>query len=218
MDRAQAWTALWPSWIRCWRGLGANDEGRELLGNLIAAYDESQRHYHTLQHLGECLSLFDTYRALAIEPDEVEVSLWFHDAIYQVRASDNEEKSARWAEDSLRAASVEPERIARVRNHILATRHAVLPEGSDQCLLVDIDLSILGAAPERFDEYEAQVRDEYGWVPRFVFRRKRREILTEFLARKPIYSTPSIRDLLEARARENLVRSIASLGGQPPAQ
>jgi predicted metal-dependent HD superfamily phosphohydrolase len=218
MDRAQAWIALWPSWIRCWRGLGANGEGRELFGNLIAAYDESRRHYHTLQHLGECLSLFDTYRALAIEPDEVEVSLWFHDAIYQVRASDNEEKSARWAEDSLRAASVEPERIARVRNHILATRHAVLPEGSDQCLLVDIDLSILGAAPERFDEYEAQVRDEYGWVPRFVFRRKRRELLAEFLARKPIYSTPSIRDLLEARARENLVRSIASLGGQPPAQ
>jgi predicted metal-dependent HD superfamily phosphohydrolase len=217
MKRAQALTALWPSWSRCWSGLGANGEGRELFANLIAAYDEPQRRYHTLQHLHECLSLFETYRALAIEPDEVEVSLWFHDAIYQVRASDNEEKSARWAEDSLRAASVEPERIARIRNHILATRHAVLPEGSDQCLLVDIDLSILGAAPERFDQYEAQVQDEYGWVPRFLFRRKRREILAEFLARKSIYSTPSIRDLLEARARENLARSIALLGGQLPA-
>jgi predicted metal-dependent HD superfamily phosphohydrolase len=61
------------------------------------------------------------------------------------------------------------------------------------------------------------VQDEYGWVPQFLFRRKRREILAEFLARKSIYSTPSIRDLLEARARENLARSIALLGGQPVA-
>jgi predicted metal-dependent HD superfamily phosphohydrolase len=180
---------------------------------LIAAYEESQRRYHTLQHLGECLSLFDTYRALAVEPDEVEMSLWFHDAIYAVRASDNEEKSAKWAESSLRSANVKEERIARVRKHILATRHAVLPEGQDQALLVDVDLSILGASPERFDEYEAQVKAEYGWVPDFLFRRKRREILAEFLARAPIYSTPLLRERLEAQAHANLARSIASLGG-----
>jgi predicted metal-dependent HD superfamily phosphohydrolase len=213
MDRTHASIALWPSWNRCWTGVGARGDGRELLVSLIAAYDEPQRRYHTLQHLGECLSLFDTYRALAIEPDEVEMSLWFHDAIYAVRASDNEEKSAKWAESSLRSANVNEERIARVRNHILATQHAVLPQGHDQALLVDIDLSILGASPERFDEYEAQVKAEYGWVPDFLFRRKRREILAEFLARAPIYSTPLLRERLEAQARANLARSIASLGG-----
>jgi predicted metal-dependent HD superfamily phosphohydrolase len=78
-------------------------------------------------------------------------------------------------------------------------------------LLVDIDLSILGAAPERFDEYETQVRAEYRWVPDFMFKPKRREILGEFLARDRIYATPVLRAQLEAHARMNLARSIARL-------
>lgn len=211
MKRAEASVALWSSWVRCWTGVGASADGRELFEQLIAAYDEPQRKYHTLQHLAECLSLFNKHRSLAIEPDEVEIALWFHDAIYQVRATDNEAKSAQWAEASMRSAEIAEQRIVRVRHHILATRHAALPEGQDQQLLVDVDLSILGAAPERFDEYEAQVRAEYRWVPDFLFRRKRREILAEFLARMPIYSTPALRDSLEARARDNLARSLSGL-------
>lgn len=65
-------------------------------------------------------------------------------------------------------------------------------------LLVDIDLSILGAPRARFDEYEAQVRAEYGWVPRFLFRTKRRDVLAGFLARHSIYNTPTLRESLES--------------------
>ena len=32
---------------------------------LLDAYGEPQRHYHTLQHLGECLALADTVKAEA---------------------------------------------------------------------------------------------------------------------------------------------------------
>jgi predicted metal-dependent HD superfamily phosphohydrolase len=76
---------------------------------------------------------------------------------------------------------------------------------------VDIDLSILGAAPERFDEYEKQIRDEYAWVPGFVFRRKRAEILEGFLARPAIFSTPMFFQQLERAARDNLQRSLDQL-------
>jgi predicted metal-dependent HD superfamily phosphohydrolase len=78
-------------------------------------------------------------------------------------------------------------------------------------LLVDIDLSILGATPERFDEYEVQVRQEYAWVPGPLFRRKRGEILQAFLVRPSIYSMPWFRQRLEAQARSNLQRSVARL-------
>jgi predicted metal-dependent HD superfamily phosphohydrolase len=175
---------------------------------LLAAWAEPQRKYHTLQHLSECLALFEQYRELAVEPAEVEVALWFHDAIYAVRASDNEARSADWAEAELRRASVPEPRIARVRSHILATRHSALPEGSDQALLVDIDLSILGAPRPRFEEYERQVRDEYRWVPGFLFQLKRKQILAQFLARDALFNTPAIRHALEAAARENLVDSL----------
>ena len=179
---------------------------------LIDAYKEPHRRYHTDQHLKECLAIFNDYLDCAQEPGEVETALWFHDAIYNVKASDNEEKSAEWAVRELRRADVYPERIARVKEHILATRHSALPKGRDQELLVDIDLSILGTKPERFKEYERQVREEYSYVPGFIFRRNRKKILKEFLDRSSIYSTPELRQRFEDRARENLALSIAEIG------
>jgi predicted metal-dependent HD superfamily phosphohydrolase len=179
---------------------------------LLAAYSEPERRYHTVQHLSECLTLLDRYRELSAEPAEVEIALWFHDGIYDVRGSQNEIHSAEWAEREMRAAGVAPERVARVSELILATRHAVPPQGQDQMLVVDIDLAILGAPRSRFDEYEAQIRAEYSWVPGFLFRAQGRQVLAEFLCRDPIYSTPALRDALEGRARDNLAYALRRLG------
>jgi predicted metal-dependent HD superfamily phosphohydrolase len=203
---------LQSSWKRCWGSLNVQGDGLALMQRLISAYEEPQRKYHTIQHLSECLELFGQNIDLASEPAEVEIALWFHDAIYNPRASDNEAKSAEWAAAELRKAGASAERIERVRQHILATRHAVLPQGGDQALLIDIDLSILGASRPRFEEYEKQVRAEYAWVPGFLFRHKRRSVLAEFLERDPIYNTPRLREALEIRARENLAYSLQQLG------
>ena len=88
--------------------------------------------------------------------------------------------------------------------------HTAVPVLDDERLLVDIDLSILGAPEDRFTEYERQIRQEYAFVPKWLFRRKRREILKGFLDRPAIYSTPHFHDRLEARARDNLRRVTAS--------
>jgi predicted metal-dependent HD superfamily phosphohydrolase len=204
---------LQTSWDRSWKSIGAAGDGRALMGRLVAAYHEPHRKYHTAQHLTECLGLLSRHLSLAVEPAEVEVALWFHDAIYDVRAGDNEERSAEWAAHELQQAGVAAERIRRVKDHVLATRHSVLPQGPDQMLLVDIDLSILGATRARFVEYERQVREEYGWVPELVFRRKRREVLAEFLSRSPIYNTRVLRETLEGQARSNLAYSLQQLQG-----
>jgi Uncharacterized protein conserved in bacteria len=194
------------SWQRAWIGIGATGEGGALFAQLMAAYAEPQRHYHTLQHLGECLLAFDRAHALAAHTHEVELALWFHDAIYDIKAHDNEQRSADWARDALRDAGVAAEAAQRVHALVMATRHTAVPSGHDERLLVDIDLSILGAERTRFDEYEQQIRKEYAYVPGFLFRRKRREILKGFLDRPAIYSTPYFHDALEARARDNLLR------------
>ena len=194
------------SWQRAWSGIGAAGEGGALFAQLMAAYAEPQRHYHTQQHLGECLSAFDDARALAGHPDEVELALWFHDAIYDVKGHQNEQRSADWARDALCDAGVSTDAAQRVHDLIMATRHTAVPSGRDEQLLVEIDLSILGAERARFDEYEQQIRKEYAYVPGFLFRRKRREILKGFLDRLAVYSTPHFHDMLEARARDNLHR------------
>jgi predicted metal-dependent HD superfamily phosphohydrolase len=200
-------------WKATWTGLGIGAADERLFGEVMATYSEPHRHYHTLQHLDECFAWLDDARGLADQFHEVELALWFHDAVYQVRSQDNEEQSASWAQSAATNAGLPSAIAGRVHGLILATKHNSAPATPDAALLVDVDLAILGAPLERFDEYERLVRQEYAWVPGFVFRRKRREILESFLARPHVYSTKHFRASLEATARANLARSIQLLGG-----
>ncbi len=201
------------SWARGWAMIEAEGSGEALMRELVAAYQEPHRKYHQVQHLIECLTIFDAYRGCAQEPGEVEMALWFHDAVYHLKAFDNEAMSARWAAQALGQAGVCFERIDRITHHILATKHAALPKEGDQALLVDIDLAILGATPERFEEYERQVRQEYAFVPSFVFRRQRKKLLKAFLARPQLYATPALRARFDAQARTNIAMALTRLGG-----
>lgn len=192
------------SWAQVWTDLGlAPSSG--LFDQLLGAYSQPQRHYHTKQHLAECLSLFDHVQHLAAHPGEVAVALWFHDAIYDIKGTSNEQLSADWALSVLRDANADTRVQERVERLILASKHDATPTDSDQQLLVDIDLSILGANPERFAEYDRQVRAEYSWVPDFIYKMKRKAVLKAFLARPFIYNTNYFREHYEQQAHINLI-------------
>ncbi len=178
---------------------------------LIAAYSQKHRHYHTTRHIEHCLREFESSKDLASAPAEVELALWFHDAIYETRASNNEERSADWACDLLNRHGVDAERVELVRALILATRHDAPATTPDAQLLVDIDLAILGADEVTYAEFEKNVRQEYFWVPSILFRRKRAEILESFLARPRIYNMPPFHARLEQPARRNLTAAICGL-------
>lgn len=195
---------------QAWTSLGARD-GEALQAELLARYAEPHRGYHTRQHLDECLVLFGEFGHLAERPAEVEIALWFHDAIYDVHRHDNEALSADWASQALRDAGAPADVAGRVAALVLATRHSVAPATPDEQLLVDIDLAILGAAPARFAEYEAQIRMEYAHVPVEVFNEKRGQILAGFLERAVLYGTPALRERFEAPARANLQAALSAL-------
>jgi predicted metal-dependent HD superfamily phosphohydrolase len=196
------------SWLRAWRGVGAIENGTAVFHSVLANYSESHRKYHTVQHLTECLAAFQEVSHLAPHPAEVEMALWFHDAIYDVQRGDNEEQSAQWAETALNAAGVPAAAIERISLLVRATTHTGIPATPDEQLLVDIDLGILGAGEQRFAEYERQIREEYAFVPGFLFRRKRRAILQSFLQRPRIYNTAHFYAALEQVARGNLQRAV----------
>ena len=164
-----------------------------------------------MQHLQECLAYLERVRSFAERPSEVELALWFHDAIYDTHKSNNEERSAEWARDSALAVDLSEEQAIRIYDHVMTTRHQVVPATQDAMIVVDIDLSILGANTARFEEYEVQVREEYSWVPGIVYRRGRRKILQDFAHRERIYCTECFRIEYEARARENIARSLTRL-------
>lgn len=205
------WEARWRSG---WELLGRPCPGDDVLASILAAYGSADRSYHSLQHLGECLELFEEAQEqhLADHPGEVAIALWFHDAVYDTRRSDNEAKSADWADEVVRGAGGTAAVTERIRELILATRHAGIPASGDAALVVDIDLAILGAPESRFEEYEAQIHQEYAWVPAPVFRPTRARILQGFLDRERIYSTAPFAARFEARARMNLLRALARLG------
>jgi predicted metal-dependent HD superfamily phosphohydrolase len=166
-----------------------------------------------LIHIGHCLHELDFARSTAREADEVELALWYHDAVYNPYSSNNEERGADWACEFLNRHSASADRVARIRSHILATRHAVVPTSPDSQLVVDIDLSILAAGEATYAAFEENVRKEYRWVPALMFRHKRAEMLRSFLDRPLIYNTESFRDRYEAQARRNLAAAIAALDG-----
>lgn len=201
---------LLDDWTALWRQAGA-PPAPGLFERLLAAWSEPQRHYHTLQHLGECLAHFRALAHLPEHPVEVGLALFFHDAVYAIGRHDNEARSAAWARDEMRAEGLPADMAERVATLVMATCHDAIPQGIDAQVLVDIDLSILGAAPARFAEYEAQVRREYGHLPEEVFRQGRKAILEQFSARPRLFSTPAARDRWEAQARENLAASLRRL-------
>jgi predicted metal-dependent HD superfamily phosphohydrolase len=201
------------AWKRLWTELGAHTIDGGVFNQLVAAYSERHRHYHTLQHLRECLAHLDAATSLARRPAEVELALWFHDAIYDPRRDDNEQRSADWAASAARAGGCAAEVAQRVHALVLATRtHEAASDDPDTRLLLDIDLAILGAAPARFAEYERQVRAEYAHLPEPDFRAGRARVLAGFVARPRIYGTDAFHDALEIRARGNLHAALSALG------
>lgn len=198
-------------WQAAWQALAPRPPDPSLIGQLTGRYGEPHRHYHTLQHLDACLRHLPALRAQARHPDEILLALWFHDAIYDIGAADNESRSADWAAQAASSAGVDPDATRRIHALIMATRHDRAPQTGDQEILLDVDLAILGAPPAVFDGYEQQILREYQAVPAAAFRSNRRRILQGFLARERIYHTALFFAQRETQARANLARSIAAL-------
>jgi predicted metal-dependent HD superfamily phosphohydrolase len=203
-------------WIQLWQRLKAPPP-QGVWAQLASLYNSPDRHYHNLTHIQECLNML---ALLPTQPqssasETIELAIWFHDAIYDTRATDNEQRSADFARSTIQQAGLGTALAAQVYQLVLATGHqsSVMADRDTQILL-DIDLAILGSEPNIFWAYEAHIRQEYAWVPLATFRQKRAEILQTFLEREIIYQNAFYRKMLEATARRNLADSIAQLANK----
>lgn len=206
-------TRLHPLNVRFSRALaavGVRGSGSLLFSELVTRYAEPHRQYHTLEHVDACLSWLDWFAGSACHPEEVELALWFHDAVYSLGSSANEAASAALARERLTALGARRDAVERIAASVECTRtHSAA--GGDAALVVDLDLTILGARQAAFDEFERRIRREYAHVPDDVFRAARLRILEGFVARPEIYGVSVVRAELERPARVNLSRRIAEL-------
>lgn len=205
--------ALRARWQAAWVQVGAQGNADLVFAALHRAYTEPQRFYHTLAHIQTGLALLDNVISFAQQPATLLMAWWWHDAVYDSHAHDNEARSAAWSAETLQAAQVAPPMVQEIQALILATQHQAPPPTPDAALLVDVDLAILGSAPPDFDAYEAAVRQEYAWVPEPMYRAGRAKILRQFLERPTIFNTLYFKTLYEEAARANLARSLQKLQG-----
>ena len=180
---------------------------------LIARYGEPHRRYHTMVHIEDCLA--QVAASTDMDDDQrtlMDAAIWFHDAIYDATRTDNEAESAKLAADRLAAEGAPQAFIDEVVRLILLTAgHSVQADDVLGARLVSIDLSILGAEPDRYDAYAAAIREEYAHVPVPLYRAGRAAILGRFLESEALFADPRWAKRYETQARANLTREIAAL-------
>ncbi len=172
--------------------------------DLVCRYSDTQRHYHNLEHIRAMLQGLHATALYAIPA--LHRAIWWHDAIYDSTRSDNEERSAELASQTLASWHESPGEIAHVIRLILTTqRHEVPKDDPLAQTLVDLDLEILASQPEKYDLYAVNVRSEYSWVSDADYARGRADFLKRMLAREHLF----IHSTLEEMARANMTRELA---------
>jgi predicted metal-dependent HD superfamily phosphohydrolase len=119
--------------------------------------------------------------------------------------------SAKYATSFLASIDFPGNKIEKVDRLIQLTQHPSEPVSNDEKLLIDIDLSILGATKEKYDRYESQIKKEYAYVPNFMYAIGRRKLLNSFLNTKSIYQTDYFQKKFEISATQNILRAIQQL-------
>lgn len=196
------------AWLRTAEAVGARGDVAGVGARLLAAWAEPHRRYHDLRHLDTVLRHVDDLAGYARDPDAVRLAAWFHDAVYDPAASDNEERSAEVAERELAALSVDAGRVAEVVRLVLLTAdHTPDPSDADGAVLCDADLSVLASPPELYDGYAAAVREEYAHVPDDAFAAGRSAVLLSLLELPQLYRCEPAREW-EPAARRNLTAEL----------
>ena len=201
------------SWVRLLEKYRVDSsQSLPAFGVLAAAYGSADRHYHNLEHLDEMFRVAGRLITITDDPKTIQLAIWFHDAVYDSRAKDNEARSAELAIALLGPIGVPRSELERLVQLIHATAHSANahPPGTrETAILLDADLAILGSPPDRYRRYAHDIRKEYAWVPEVDYRRHRAKVLEHFLARPRIFRTDILHDECEDRARENLRAELA---------
>lgn len=180
--------------------------------DLTVAYASSVRFYHNLAHILQVLEKGEIMRSHSQNFPALQFAAWFHDIIYDPKAKDNEEKSADYAANALAKLGIPATTIDIVKKLILATKtHQVIENDIDTEIILDADLSILGASALEYRTYARHIRQEYSWLSDAEYRQGRKQVLQSFLQRQTIYQTPQMLAELELKARQNIQEEIKFL-------
>jgi len=174
-------------------------------------YSEKGRHYHGLLHLENMFLELEAVKSNIKDFPAVSFSLFYHDIVYDASSKSNEEKSASWAEESLRKLGLNKSGISKITEQIIATKLHQKSDDIDTDYLLDADLSILGKDNTVYLEYTKKIRKEYSIYPDFLYKPGRKKVLRHFLELGSIFKTAEFIDRYELKAKENIAAELQTL-------
>lgn len=204
-----------PAWAALCERLGGPEaaaHARVLWAVIDALHRVPQRAYHNLDHVRACLRELDRFEGRLEDRDAAALALWFHDAIYEPGATDNEARSAEAADLAGVRIGLPRARRERVRRLIMATTHKGEPDGEDARAAADIDLAVLGAPWEEYRRYAAGIRAEHSFADDAAYAAGRAAFLRGLLERGRIFRTEAMHVRLDRSARANMERELKELG------
>ena len=167
-------------------------------------YNSARRYYHTTTHLEKLIDEIDSCKRLIADWDTLLFSVFYHDIIYNVLKSNNEERSADLAVKRLSTTKFPLDRINICKEQIIATKTHLFSNNEDTNLLTDADLSVLGQPSNGYEKYCEQIRKEYSIYPDIVYKPGRKKVLSHFLNMEKIFKTSFFYEKYEFQARKNL--------------
>ncbi len=201
-DRTPQRAQVVPGLCAAWHELmpAAPGLGRELLER----WQEPHRHYHDVRHLAQLLAALAALGG-GTPARPVTLAAWFHDAVHDGIAGDDERASATLARTALEAAGLPADEVDEVVRLVLLTiDHDPDPADDAGILLVDGDLSVLGQPPGRYHYYSRGVRLENPQFDDHKFASGRMRALDGLLSKEQLFGSLAGREFWEAQARGNL--------------
>lgn len=192
-------------------------EAAEVFADIIARHSEPHRQYHGLSHLTALLDLLSKHAPHLPAGSAPRLALWWHDAVYDPTAKDNEDQSAILARDHLTRLGAPTALIDDVARITFITKnHWAGGSAGDGDYFLDADIAILGAPPAVYDAYTSGVRQEYSWAPDDAFRAGRSAFLANALTWPRLFRTDVFETAYAAQARANMQRELAAMTGPLP--
>lgn len=192
---------------------------------ILDAYFEDHRVYHNIEHIYDSLlKLYDyqndyeTAHLSLAESDSklVKLAIIFHDFVYEVGSTDNEEKSAEKTEDLLKSINFSERNIEIIKHLILATKPLVNKD-SDATnmvkLISDIDLAGFGLPWAKFLVQNKKIAKEFMPDGPAISGIEKQINFLEKLQGK-IYQTEYFIELYEHIAQANIKKEIMRLKHQ----
>jgi predicted metal-dependent HD superfamily phosphohydrolase len=180
----------------------------QLWNEIEENYCNKKRYYHTLDHLESLLQQLFTIKIKIKDWDTILFSLYYHDIIYNPLKTNNEEKSAEFAENRMQLIGVPKIIIENCVRQILATKKHLLSIDNDTNIFIDADLSILGQPWNVYADYYKQVRNEYALYPDLIYKPGRKKVLQHFLQMERIFKTDYFFERFEGQAKANLEKEL----------